>query len=225
MQTLLKENLGESMIKSAVKGVLTAVFSVMVLLLACNIWVILSTTNQVYTELREVPERKVALVLGTSKRFADGSPNTYFHNRIDAAARLYKEGKVKHLIVSGDNRTQYYNEPRDMRQALLERGIPDSAITLDYAGLRTLDSIVRSKKIFGQHKLVVVTQKFHSYRALFIGDYYKMNAVAYAAEELPFKESISILFREFLARPMAVLDLYVIRKSPRHLGPREPIGV
>ena len=211
------------MIKSAIKGVLTAIFAVVVLLLACNIWVILSTTNQVYSELREVPERRVALVLGTSKRFADGRPNTYFKNRIDAAARLYKEGKVKHLILSGDNRTQYYNEPRDMKQALMERGIPDSAITLDYAGLRTLDSVVRSKLIFGQDELVVVTQKFHSYRALFIGDYYQMKTVAYAAEELPFRESVNILFREFLARPMAVLDLYVLRKNPRHLGRREPI--
>ena len=213
------------MIKSLIKGVLTAVFSLALLLLLCNIWVILSTTSQVYTEFREVPERKVALVLGTSKRFADGRPNIYFKNRIEAAARLYKEGKVKHLILSGDNRTQYYNEPRDMKEALLARGIPESVITLDYAGLRTLDSVVRSKKIFGQDELIVVTQKFHSYRAVFIGDYYKMNTVAYAAEEIPFKESINILFREFLARPMAVLDLYVLRKNPRHLGRREPIGV
>ena len=213
------------MIKSLIKGILTAFFAVVVLLLACNVWVILSTTNQIFTELRDVPERKVALVLGTSKRFADGRPNTYFKNRIEAAARLYKEGKVKHLILSGDNRTQYYNEPRDMKQALLARGIPDSAITLDYAGLRTLDSMVRSKKVFGQDELVVVTQKFHSYRAVFIGDYYHMNTVAYAAEELPFRESINILFREFLARPMAVLDLYVLRKNPRHLGQRELIGV
>ena len=213
------------MIKSLIKGVLTAVFALALLLLLCNIWVILSTTGQVYTELREVPERKVALVLGTSKRFADGRPNIYFKNRIEAAARLYKEGKVKHLILSGDNRTQYYNEPRDMKEALLARGIPESVITLDYAGLRTLDSMVRSKKIFGQDELIVVTQKFHSYRAVFIGDYYKMNTVAYAAEEIPFKESVNILFREFLARPMAVLDLYVLRKNPRHLGRREPIGV
>lgn len=213
------------MIKSLIKGVLTAFFAVVLLLLACNIWVILSTTSQVYSEIRDVPDRDVALVLGTSKRFADGRPNTYFKNRIEAAARLYKEGKVKHLILSGDNRTQYYNEPRDMQNALMERGIPDTAITLDYAGLRTLDSVVRSKKVFGQEDVVVVTQKFHSYRAVFIGDYYHINTIAYTAEDVPFRESFNILFREFLARPMAVLDLYVLRKNPRHLGQPEKIGI
>jgi SanA protein len=213
------------MIRTLIKVFFTSIFAVILLLIACNIWVILATTRHIYTELREVPKRDVALVLGTSKRFADGRPNTYFRNRIEAAARLYKEGKVKHLILSGDNRTQYYNEPRDMKKALLERGIPEAAITLDYAGLRTLDSMVRSKKVFGQESLVVVTQKFHSYRAVFIGDYYHIDAVAYAAEELPFRESTNILFREFLARPMAVLDLYVLRKNPRHLGQPEQIGV
>lgn len=213
------------MIKSLIKGVLTAFFAVVLLLLACNIWVILSTTSQVYGEVRDVPSRNVALVLGTSKRFADGRPNTYFKNRIEAAARLYKEGKVKHLILSGDNRTQYYNEPRDMQNALIERGVPETAITLDYAGLRTLDSVVRSKKVFGQEDVVVVTQKFHSYRAVFIGDYYNINTIAYAAEDVPFRDSLNILFREFLARPMAVLDLYVLRKNPRHLGQPEQIGI
>ncbi|EMR02200.1 SanA/YdcF family protein [Cesiribacter andamanensis] len=213
------------MIKDLIKIVLTSAFAVLLLLIACNIWVILSTNKHVYSELRDVPSSKVALVLGTSRRFADGRPNTYFENRIDAAARLYKEGKIKHLILSGDNRTQYYNEPRDMQNALVKRGIPEEAITLDYAGLRTLDSMARSKLIFGQEELIVVTQKFHSYRAVFIGEYYDINTVAYAADELPLRESINILFREFLARPMAVLDLYVLRKAPRHLGEREPIGV
>ncbi len=212
------------MIISLIKGIITAFFAVVLLLLACNIWVILSTTGQVYSEIRDIPANRVALVLGTSKRFADGKPNTYFHNRIDAAARLYKEGKVKHLILSGDNRTQYYNEPRDMRKALMDRGIPDTAITLDFAGLRTLDSMVRSKKVFGQEEVVVVTQKFHTYRAVFIGEYYHINTIAYAAEDVPFRESMNILFREFLARPMAVLDLYVLRKNPRHLGQPEQIG-
>lgn len=213
------------MVRNLIRVILTAFFAVLLLLILCNIWVILSTNSQVYSELREVPAADVALVLGTSKRFADGRPNTYFINRIEAAARLYKEGKVKHLILSGDNRTQYYNEPRDMKDALLKRGIPDSAITLDYAGLRTLDSMARSKIIFGQEEIIVVTQKFHSYRAVFIGKYYDINTVAYAAEELPLQDSVNILFREFLARSMAVLDLYVLRKAPKHLGQREPIRV
>ncbi len=178
----------------------------------------MSTSNRVFSEISEVPVTDVALVLGTSKRFANGQPNSYFEHRMDAAARLFKEGKVKHLLLSGDNRTPYYNEPEDMKKALLKRGLPDSAFSFDKAGLRTLDSVVRSNKVFGTSEILVVTQQFHSYRAVFIGQYYGINTYAYAAESLPIKASANLLFREFLARPMAVIDLYVLKKEPAELG-------
>ena len=97
-----------------------------------------------------------------------GSPNPFFEKRIETAAELYRIGKIDHFILSGDNRSMYYNEPMAMLKALLKKGVPASAITLDYAGLRTLDSIVRCKQIFGQNKIIIITQPFHSYRALFI---------------------------------------------------------
>lgn len=189
----------------------------LILLLSFNVWVVGSTRHLVYTAPETLPEYRVGLVLGTSHRLSSGIPNSYFHQRIDAAAQLYQLGKIRHIIVSGDNRSRYYNEPLDMKKALMAKGIPATAITLDYAGLRTLDSIVRSKKIFGQHQLIIITQSFHAYRALFICRYEKIKAVAFAAGFESEDPWYSII-REFFARAKAVLDLYVFNTQPRFLG-------
>lgn len=197
----------------------------LVLLVITNLWVVFSTKGQLYNDIKLVPKNDVALVLGTSNRLSDGTPNPYFRLRIERAAELYKAGKVKHIIVSGDNSSQYYNEPQKMRDALIILGIPSGAITLDYAGLRTLDSIVRGKKIFGQEKITIITQPFHAYRALFISNYYKMDAIAMATDKLPENISISVQLRELFARPLAVWDLYIIKKAPKHLGKKEQLNV
>jgi SanA protein len=119
----------------------------------------------------------------------------------------------------------YYNEPWEMRKALIAEGVPESAITLDYAGLRTLDSVVRSKKIFGQDKITIITQPFHSYRALFISNFYHIDAVAMVTEESGVDESVKLRVREYFARTKAVLDLYVFKTAPRFLGPKEQINI
>lgn len=206
------------MLNGIFRLMLTGIFALVLFFVVCNAWVIMSTSERIFSDLNLVPATDVALVLGTSKKFANGQPNTYFEGRMDAAARLFKGKKVKHLILSGDNRTRYYNEPADMQKALEKRGVPAKAISADNAGLRTLDSVVRSNKIFGNQEIVVVTQRFHSYRAVFIGQYYGINTFAYTAETLPLKASVNLLFREFLARPMAVIDLYVLNKKPSESG-------
>ncbi|ELR68819.1 SanA protein [Fulvivirga imtechensis AK7] len=188
-----------------------------------NLWIYFSTTADVYTELDKVPSSQVALVLGTSHRLVDGSPNPFFHERMKTAAELYKQGKVKHILVSGDNATIYYNEPHKMRQALIKLGIPSEKITLDYAGFRTLDSIIRCKKVFGQDNIIIITQPFHSYRALFISNYYDMQAVAMTTEKV--ESSIKVQIREYFARMLAVWDLYVIKKEPKFLGKKETLDV
>jgi SanA protein len=134
----------------------------------CNVWIVTSTEDKVYSDLNKLPDHRVALVLGTSHRSVGGGPNPFFQNRIKTAADLYRKGKIDHFILSGDNRTKFYNEPIEMQKALIKEGVPASAITLDFAGLRTLDSVVRSKAIFGQSRITIITQSFHSYRALFI---------------------------------------------------------
>ncbi|HRK54424.1 MAG TPA: ElyC/SanA/YdcF family protein [Cyclobacteriaceae bacterium] len=182
-----------------------------------------STSEKVYSHYDSLTNHKVALVLGTSHLLTTGAPNPFFDNRMENAATLFINGKVKHFIVSGDNRTKYYNEPLEMKRALVRLGIPSSAITLDYAGLRTLDSVVRSKEIFGQDKITIVTQTFHCYRALFISNYYGIDAVAYVANEPSAEVTEKVHWREYLARAKAILDLYVLKTSPRHLGEKEPI--
>lgn len=190
----------------------------LVLLVTCNIWVVLSTRNRVYSDLAHLPEHRVALVLGTSHKTVGGGSNLFFEKRMETAAKLYHLGKIDHFILSGDNSSLYYNEPRAMQKALIGRGIPASAITLDYAGLRTLDSVVRSKEIFGQQKITIITQPFHSYRAIFISNYYNIDAVAMVADEPDLAYSFKVLFREYFARAKAVLDLYVLKTDPRYLG-------
>jgi SanA protein len=198
---------------------------VLLLVLGANLWVVRSTKSLVLTDYKILPDSGVALVLGTSHRLVNGSPNPFFHNRMITAAELYREGKIVHFIVSGDNRTKYYNEPVEMQKALIKLGVPAQAITLDYAGLRTLDSIVRCKEIFGQTNITIITQPFHSYRALFISRYYNVDAVALVATEPNQEDALRVYVREYLARTKAILDLYILGTTPRHLGNKEPIGI
>jgi SanA protein len=183
----------------------------------CNHWVITSTRSQLYNTVETVPFRKVGLLLGTNKTW-HGAENPYFKYRIDAAVALYRAGKIKHIIVSGDNHLSYYDEAKDMKDSLLKQGVPDSCITLDYAGFRTLDSMVRCLEIFGQDSVTVISQAFHNERAVFIANYYKMHAVAFNAQDPPTVFSLQTRVREYLAKFKAVLDLYVLHTSPHFLG-------
>jgi SanA protein len=179
--------------------------------------------GRVFDRADAVPPREVGLVLGTSEHRPDGGPNPYFKYRIDAAARLYRLGKVKHLLVSGDNHLYGYNEPADMRRALISENIPAGVITMDYAGLRTLDSIVRADKVFGLKRFTIISQRDHDERALLIARHYGIDAIAYAADDVPFKYAVRAHVHEWLAQVKVVLDLYVLHTAPRHLGAREVI--
>lgn len=206
------------------KILLIAISGAFTLLLLSNVWVVVSTSDNVYYDSANIKVYEVGLVLGTSNKRASGEENPFFTSRIEAAVELYNAGKVKYLIVSGDNRSKYYNEPLKMQQALIEKGVPANVITLDYAGLRTLDSVIRCKEVFQQDDVVIISQGFHCHRALFISDYYGMSAAGFATEKLPIEESINIILRELLARPMAIWDTYLFNKQPRHLGEAEPLN-
>lgn len=211
----MKKWLKRSVVSILVLGIMFFIIS--------NIWVVSSTKSSVLSAYDKLPDHRVALVLGTSHKTTAGEPNQFFEKRMDTAAGLYKVGKIDHFILSGDNRSKFYNEPLEMRKALISRGIPTSAITLDYAGLRTLDSVVRSKEVFGQDKIIIITQPFHSYRALFISQFYNIDAVAVVASEPDLEISFKVRIREYFARTKAVLDLYILKTSPRFLGKKEEI--
>jgi SanA protein len=201
----------------------SGVGAVILFFVAANIWVVKSTEARVFQDTDQLKDHRVALVLGTSHKLVGGGANPFFDHRMDRAAELYKLGIIDHFIVSGDNRTKFYNEPSEMRKALVARGVPSRAITLDYAGLRTLDSVVRSREIFGQNKILIITQSFHSYRALFISDYYGIDAIAMGAEEPELESAFKVRIREYFARTKAVLDLYLFKTNPHHLGEKEEI--
>lgn len=196
---------------------------VLVIITLSNAWIIESTKSKIYHNIDTIPNKKVGLVLGTSDKLLNGEDNPFFHTRIDMAADLYLSGKVKHLIVSGDNRSKFYNEPQKMKNALTKRGVPENVITLDYAGLRTLDSIVRCKEIFGQDDIIVITQKFHCHRALFLSNYYDIDALGMATAPVLRSLAFKTIVREIFARTMAMWDTFILNKSPKHLGEQELI--
>jgi SanA protein len=176
-----------------------------------------------YSSLNDVPENDVALVLGTSKRASSGGPNLFFEARMDAAAALYRAGKVKYLLVSGDNGEEAYNEPSDMQGALVARGVPKERIYLDYAGFRTLDSVLRAREVFGQSRFTVVSQAFHNERAVFIARHYGIEAIGFNAADVGGSAGAQVNAREVLARVQVVLDLYVLNTQPKFYGPKVAI--
>ena len=184
----------------------------LVTLVATNAWVVVSTRAQVFRSVDDVPPRSVGLVLGTSNKTTSGKPNLFFESRIGAAAELYRRGKIERIIVSGDNRSsRYYNEPLQMKKALLAQGVPASAILLDDAGLRTRDSVVRCQSVFGESSITIITQGFHAYRALFISRHYQLQAHVLAAPAVPLSvASIRIYIREMFARSQTVFELYLL---------------
>lgn len=157
--------------------------------------------------IADVPESKTGLLLGTGKLLSNGTANAYFYNRIKAAADLYNSGKIQYIIVSGDNGTKDYNEPEDMQLALMRLGVRHNKIILDHAGFRTLDSVVRAKDIFGQTKLVIISQKFHNERAVFLARKNGMEAFGYNAEDVNKYAGLKTNLREYLAKAKAYWDL------------------
>ena len=185
-----------------------------------NLWIETRALRRVFTDVEDVPAREVGLVLGTSRWLSSGHENPFFAGRIAAAAELYRGGNVRHLLLSGDNRHVSNDEPTDMRRALAEHGIPESATTLDYAGFRTLDSFARAKAVFGVDRLTLITDDFHAARSVLLARHFGVDAQAFCSKPVPAKWSKKTRVREIGARCKALLDLYVLRTKPHFLGER-----
>lgn len=183
-------------------------------ILLANLFVWGYAHGKMMQNLHEVPPSQTILLLGTNKnlRGREGT-NLYYTYRIDAVAQLYKQGKVKRIIISGDNGQKGYNEPADMQQSLIRKGVPASLIELDYAGFRTLDSIVRLKGHFKVKKALIVSQQFHVERALLLAFLYDVEALGYPAEG---SMTAAMAARELLAKPKALLDVFVFNMQPRY---------
>jgi SanA protein len=192
--------------------------------LAARILIARAARNKTFTSAEQLPYRRVGLVLGCPKRIPGGWLNPYFANRIAAAAELYYQKKVDYLVVSGDNHVHGYDEPRDMKNALLEKGVLPDHIYLDYAGFRTLDSVVRVKEIFGQTKVTIISQHFHNQRAIFLAAHRGIDAIGFDAPDVAPEYAWKTESREQFAKVKAVLDIYVFHKQPHFLGQVIAIG-
>ncbi|MBR3285160.1 MAG: YdcF family protein [Bacteroidales bacterium] len=188
----------------------------------CNVSISQYAKSKLYDSVDEIPYRRAALVLGTSPRGRNGGPNRFYMARINACIELFEANKVDRIIVSGDNRHTNYNEPEAMRRSLVERGIPDEVIFLDYAGFRTFDSVVRAHEVFRQPNFIVVSQKFHNERAVFIAGKKGIEAFGYNAEDVGFNYGLMTYIRECFARCKVYIDL-LTGKQPHFLG--DPVDV
>lgn len=182
-----------------------------------NLTAIWASRGRLYSDVADLPETEVGLVFGTTDR-VNGRENLYFRYRIDAAVRVWKSGKIKTIIVSGDNRSQYYNEPEKMRQALVERGIPANRIVSDFAGLRTLDSVVRAKEIFGADEILVISQQFQNERAIYLAKANGIEARGFNARDVDTQGGLKTKVREIGARVKMWLDVNFLDTQPTHLG-------
>jgi SanA protein len=203
-----------------------AVFIPAVLLILVLSYSIISNAgrDRLFDSPNDVPRTRVGLLLGTSPRTRRGTASEFFHNRIDAAVDLYSRGRIEYILASGDNGSLSYNEPVYMQKELISRGIPPERIFLDYAGFSTLDSVVRARKVFGQDSLVIISQRFHNERALYIAGTAGLEAYGYNAAAVGGYAGAAVLAREVLARVKAILDIHVFRREPRFLGDPEVIG-
>ncbi|STD59060.1 SanA/YdcF family protein [Empedobacter falsenii] len=176
-----------------------------------------STEEFVTDKLEILPKTKVAIVLGTAPNLVSGYQNYYFTYRIEAATELYQSGKVTYFILSGDHGRKNYNEPEAMKQALIKNGVPENVIYLDYAGFRTLDSMIRSKEIFSQNEFIVVSQEFHNQRAVYIARQNGINAYGYSAKDVNKHAGLKTNIREYFARTKVFIDSF-FGVQPKFLG-------
>ena len=188
-----------------------------------NLWVVMATHDRIATSPLTCQSREVGIVFGTSHGLVGGGSNPHYQARLDTAAQLYRLRRVSNLLLSGDNRTRYYNEPMTMWRDLRARNVPQEFMTLDYAGFSTFDTLVRAHKVFGVDEAVLVTQPWHLPRALFIADALGLEAVGCPAISERQPPGLKLMLREWLARAATVGDLYLWGRKPRFLGPQESL--
>ena len=190
-----------------------------------DLYISKSAKADIYNDINKVPSKKAAMVLGTSKYMIGGGKNYFYTYRIRAAAALFKSGKVKAIVVSGDHSTKYYDETGKMQKDLIEAGVPKKYITLDPLGLRTLDSVVRAEAIFDLKDYIIVSQRFHLERALFIAKAKGQEVIGFMAKDIPgTAAAYRMKAREYLARAKAFLDVYLLHTRPNFDGKKEKVN-
>lgn len=173
--------------------------------------------GKTYTETKNIPKNRVGLLLGTSKLLRNGNINLYYKYRLNAAIQLFKSNKINFIVISGDNSSKNYDEPTDFKDDLIKAGIPKNKIFLDYAGFRTLDSVVRIKEIFNQNSVTIISQQFHNERAIYLAEHFNIKAIGFNAKDISGKYGLKVRLREYLARVKVFVDI-LFNVEPKFLG-------
>ncbi|WP_236944297.1 SanA/YdcF family protein [Kushneria marisflavi] len=202
----------------AIVGAMALVL-IVVVTVSANYWVWRKTHASITLESEQCAHEPVGLVFGTSYGLRGGGENPWYRARLDLAASLWKSGQVDHLLISGDNHTRYYNEPVRMWRDLRQAQIPDAAMTLDYAGFSTFDTLARSRDVFGVSRVTLISQRWHLPRALFIAQYLGLEARGCATRGRTMFDDRWMWAREILARVQVIADLYILDRHPYFLGP------
>jgi len=182
----------------------------LVLIAGANIIILSAAQGLIHDDPAAIERGRLGLVPGCPPTLIDGSPNIYFEQRMDAAARLIKSGQIDALLLSGATDGGAYNEPAAMRQALLKRGLKSTQMELDDQGNRTFDSLYNARKRHTGRAIVIITQRSHARRALFLAKHLGIDAVAFNAQSMDFTDTIKLTLRESLARVRAVVDIYLL---------------
>lgn len=204
-------------IKKYKKHLLSLFVLLLIVISISNYTIQKNAKNKTYSTINSIQKNKVGLVLGTSKYLKSGALNLYFKYRIDATVELYKNNKIDFILISGDNGNKKYDEPTDFKNELISEGVPANKIFLDYAGFRTLDSVLRAKLIFGLDQFTIISQQFHNERALYLANKNGINAVAYNAKDVSKRYGIKVKIREYFARTKVFLDI-LFKVKPKFLG-------
>lgn len=191
--------------------------AIFVLIKFCDDGIKQVSAGKTFYNTESIPFNNSGLLLGTGKFLKNGYENPYYTYRIKAANDLLKSGKIKYLIISGDNSLKNYNEPEMMKQDLIKLGTDSTKLYLDFAGFRTFDSIIRAKEIFGQDSITVISQAWHNERAIFIAIKEGIVAIGFNAKDVNQKQGLKTQIREKLARVKVYFD-YLLNTKPKFLG-------
>ena len=183
----------------------------------CNYIIHHTTVDKLYTNAKSIPYNRVGLLLGTAKYTESGGINPYYLYRVEAAVELLKNKKIKYLVVSGDSSRARFNEPWSMRRDLINSGVDSTVIFLDCDCIRTFDSVVRLKEIYGQDTVTIISQPFHNERALYIASKKGLTAIGFNAKDIGGITGFKTQCREKLARVKVFID-FVFGIKPKYAG-------
>ena len=200
--------------------VLGTVIGVVIIL---NLFMFLTTFSDIVTveEATELEEIDCIIVLGAAVK-PDGTPSLMLQDRLDKAVELYEKGVSDKILVSGDHRESNYDEVNTMKNYLIDKGIPSEAIYMDHAGLSTYDSMYRAVNIFGVESAVIVTQKYHMYRAVYNAESLGIEAYGVCAKEVSYNGQTYREIREIAAR---IKDIIYCIFEPESTVVGEPISL